>query len=160
VVGLVRGVHGLRGMLRVEPLTDNPARFEIGSMLHREGSDEPLTVVSAHPDGRGLLVRFAEVKDRPAADRLRQAYLEADPDASLPDTSYYWHEIIGCPVTTEEGVELGTVNDIFRVGESEVYVVHGPRGEIMIPAVSPLITELAPRERRIVVDAAALGLDG
>jgi len=157
VVGLVRGVHGLRGMLRVEVLTDNMARFDVGSVLFREDTDSPLTIVSAHRDGPGLLVRFAEINDRSSADRLREAYLVADPEPLASET-YYWHDIVGCAVSTDSGEELGTIADIFRVGEGEVYVVRGPRGEILVPAVTAVVKELVPADKRMVVDADALGL--
>jgi 16S rRNA processing protein RimM len=159
VVGLVRGVHGLRGALRVEILTDNSARFDVGSTLFREGSDVPLTITSSHRDGPGLLVRFREITDRAAADQLRDAYLETTADAPLDPDSYYWHDIVGCSVLSETGEELGTVNDVFRVGEGEVYVVRGPRGEILVPAVAAVVKELNPAEKRLVVDAGALGLE-
>lgn len=158
VVGLVRGIQGLRGAVRVEPLTDNPNQFDVGSTLFREGSTTPLTVLSAHRDGPGLLVRFAEVRDRQAADGLRDAYLEATAGAPLTEQTFYWHDIIGCTVSTTTGIELGQVADIFRVGEAEVYVVRGPRGETLVPAVATIVKELAPAEKRIVVDADALGL--
>ncbi len=145
-------------MVRVEILTDNPARFDAGSKLFREGSAAPLTVTSAHRDGPGLLVKFAEVPDRRAAEELRDAYLEAPADSPLVSDSWYWHDIVGCTVTTATGEELGTVTDVFRVGESEVYEVRGPRGEILVPAVASVVSELAPEARRIVVDAEALGL--
>lgn len=159
VVGLVRGVHGLRGALRVEILSDNPERFAAGSVLHREGSDAPLTIVSAQRDGPGLLVRFREVTDRDAADGLRDAYLEASRE-ELPQDTWYWHDILGCAVMTEAGEELGSVADVFRVGESEVYVVRGQRGEVLVPAVEAVVRVLDPEGKRIVVDAAALGLAG
>ncbi|MFO1541053.1 MAG: ribosome maturation factor RimM [Chloroflexota bacterium] len=161
VVGLVRGIHGLRGAVRVEILTDDPERFRPGSLLHAEGDDAPLTVTWVQPDGPGLLVRFREVPTREAADLLRDRYLEADiPVDALPDGSFYWHEIVGTPVRTTDGRDLGSVVDIFRAGGSEVFVVRGgAHGEVMIPAVGAVIRELAPREGRIVVDADALGLD-
>src|SRR4051794_8972432 len=80
VVGLVRGVHGLRGAVRVEVLTDHPeSRFAPGAVLHREGGTEALTVAAAEPvaDGPGWRLQFREVPDRAAAERLRGAYLEA-----------------------------------------------------------------------------------
>lgn len=159
VVGLVRGVHGLRGAVRVEVLTDNPDRFDVGRAVHPEGDDRPLTIVSAQRDGPGLLVRFAEIADRNAADGLRDVYLESAADELPPDT-FYWHEITGCSVISQTGEDLGTVRDVFRVGESEVYVVHGPRGELLVPSVQSVVRELKPAERRIVVDAEALGLTG
>ncbi len=161
MVGLVRGVHGLRGGLRVEILTDNPDRFAPGSVLHPEGEQRELTVVSAQRDGPGLLVRFAEVNDRNAADRLRDTYLEAAAEAAaLPEDSFYWHEIIGCAVSTNDGDDLGTVADVFRIGESEVFIVRGKAGETLVPAVRAVVVELAPKQGRIVIDAGVLGLRG
>jgi 16S rRNA processing protein RimM len=157
VVGKVRGIHGLRGLVRVEVLTDNFARFDVGSTLFREGSAEPLTVTSSHRDGPGLLVRFDQINDREAADSLRDVYLEA-PLEPLAADEFYWHEIVGCAVTTADGESLGAVTDVFRVGEAEVYEVRGPRGEILVPAVASIVKELRPDQKRIVVDADALGL--
>jgi len=158
VVGLVRGINGLRGAVRVEILSDNPDRFAAGNVLHREGDDRPLTILSAHREGPGLLVRFREVTDRPTAETLRDVYLEADQD-ELPSDTYYWHDIEGCTVSTVDGEVLGTVVEIFRVGESEVYVVRGPRGEVLIPAVASVVTRMDIANKQIVVDRDALGLD-
>jgi 16S rRNA processing protein RimM len=158
VVGLVRGLHGLRGGVRVEVLTDAPGRFEPGSVLYAEGAGRPLTVSQARPAGPGLIVHFSELGDRTSAEVLRDTYLEAEA-AGLPEQTWYWHEIVGCEVTTTSGEMLGTVHDIMRVGEAEVYVVKGERGELLVPAVRSIVVELAPAEGRLRVDAVALGLD-
>jgi 16S rRNA processing protein RimM len=164
VVGLVRGVHGLNGAVRVEILTDRPeARFARGGRLFREGDEAELTITDARaiPDGPGWRVRFRELPDRTAAESLRGAYLEADvPPADAPGRgAAYWHEVIGTPVRGLDGEELGTVADIYRVAENDVYVVRGgPRGEFDLPAVRDFVRIFAPRRGEIVVDAAALEL--
>ena len=164
MVALVRGVHGLRGAVRVEVLTDDPEkRFAAGSVLHREGADDPLTIVSSEPvaDGPGWRVRFREVPDRNAADRLRGAYLEAvvDPVRELARGEYYWHEVVGSAVRGVDGAELGTVRDVYRVAETEVFVVAGgPFGSFDLPAVRDFIRVFAPRRGELVVDADALDL--
>lgn len=161
-MGLVRGVHGLRGDVRVEVLTDDLARFEAGSVMHREGTDQPLTVERARDDRPpGLIVSFREVRDRTTAESLKDAYLEVEaPAEPLPERSYYWHEVVGSEVFTTSGETLGRVEDIFRAGAAEVYVVRDGAREHLVPAVSSVVRELAPREGRIVVDEAALGLTG
>ena len=165
MVALVRGVHGLRGALRVEVLTDRPdERFRPGAVLYREGRKELLTIVAAEaiPDGPGWRIRFAEVPDRTAADTLRGAYLEADAGAAagLPRGSYFWHEVIGATVRDLHDHALGVVEDVYRAGEAEVFVVRGgPRGEFDLPAVRAFIRIFAPKRGEIVVDADALGLD-
>ena len=158
-MALVRGLHGLRGAVRVEVLTDIADRFQTGSRLFLEGQDTPLTVDWTGPSKPGLLVHFAEITSREAAEPLRDRYLEVVPEAPLPAGSWYWHEIVGLQVLTTDGEVLGTVREVFRAGAGEVYVVSGgPRGEVLVPAVRSVVTELTPPEGRLVVDASALDL--
>jgi 16S rRNA processing protein RimM len=164
VVALVRGVHGLHGAVRVEVLTDRPGeRFVPGAVLYREGGEEALTIAGAEEivDGPGWRVRFREITTRDGADSLRGAYLEAivRPEEDLNRGTYYWHEVIGTPVRGVDGAELGTVQDIYRVGETEVFVVGGGTvGSFDLPAVRAFIRIFAPRRGEIVVDAEALDL--
>ena len=164
MVALVRGVHGLNGAVRAEVLTDRPEdRFVVGHVLFREGDDRPLTIASAEAvaDGPGWRLRFREVATRDGADGLRGAYLEASvrPDEDLARGAYYWHEVIGCAVRGVDGAELGTVKDIYRVGETEVFaVIGGSVADFDLPAVRAFIRIFAPRRGEIVVDAESLDL--
>ena len=80
-------------------------------------------------------------------------------DAELARGEVYWHEVIGVTVTGLDGTELGTVHDVYRVAENEVYVVSGgPFGAFDLPAVRAFIRIFAPRRGEIVVDAEALDL--
>jgi 16S rRNA processing protein RimM len=164
VVALIRGVHGLHGAVRAEVLTDRPEdRFVVGSVLFREGDDRPLTIAAAEAiaDGPGWRIRFAEIATRDGADTLRGMYLESvvRADEDLARGSYYWHEVIGCAVRGVDGAELGTVRDIYRIGETEVFSVEGgPFGDFDLPAVRAFIRIFAPRRGEIVVDAESLDL--
>jgi 16S rRNA processing protein RimM len=166
VVGRVRSLHGLRGAVRVEILTDQPeVRFAAGQVLYVEGDSRRLTIASAQPveDGPGWRVTFSEVPNRAAAERLREAYLEiaVDRAADLPEGAAYWHEVIGSTVRDSSGTTLGTVADVYRAGEAEVYVVRGgPAGEFDMPAVRDVITTFAPERRELIVDEAVLDLAG
>ncbi len=115
-------------------------------------------------DGPGWRIRLSEAPDRNAAEAFRGAYLEADVAvdgdavADPGSGSWLWHEVVGLPVTGRDGEDLGTVVDIYRVAENDVYVVRGPRGEFDVPAVRDFVESLDPRAGRIVVDAVALDL--
>jgi ribosomal 30S subunit maturation factor RimM len=81
------------------------------------------------------------------------------PDKDLARGTYYWHEVIGATVRGTDGTELGTVQDIYRVAENEVFIVGGgPFGTFDLPAVRAFIRIFAPRRGEIVVDAKALDL--
>jgi 16S rRNA processing protein RimM len=158
-VGLVRGLHGLRGAIRVEVLSDAPSRFAVGSVLFVEGDDRPLTIAWTGPAKPGVLVRFRELTARDEVEALRDRYLEAALQAPLPAETWYWHEVVGLEACTTEGEVLGRVSDVFRAGGGEVYVVTGgPRGEVLVPATRSVVVELAPAAGRLVIDATALGL--
>lgn len=158
-VALVRGLHGLRGAVRIEVLTDVADRFSVGAVLHAEGDDRPLTVAWTGPTSPGLLVRFAELSSREAAAWLQDRYLEIVPHESLPEGAWYWHQLIGLEARTSGGEVLGRVEEVQRYGPSEVYIVDGgPRGEILVPAVKAVVLELDPPAGRLIIDAAAMEL--
>jgi 16S rRNA processing protein RimM len=162
-VGLVRGLRGLRGHVRVELLTDRPEeRFTVGAVLYPEGAARGLTIAeaSAVADGPGWWLRFAEVPSREAAEGLRDLYLEIDlPDEPREPGRWFWHELEGLAVRGSDGTELGTVTDIYRAGGAEVFVVRGPRGELDVPGVKGIVVDLAPERGEMIVDMEALALD-
>jgi tRNA (guanine37-N1)-methyltransferase len=157
VVARVNGPHGIKGALRLESLTDDPTRFAVGSQLTPEGDEAPLTVTQSTSTPRALIVRFAEVPDRDAADALRGVYLEA-PAPPRRRGRYLWHEVVGTRVEDRAGETLGTVREIIRAGGGEVAIVEGPRGELLIPLVRAFVPRFAPRRGVMVVDSERLGL--
>ncbi len=163
MVALVRGLRGLRGHVRVELLTDRPEeRFVVGTTLYVEGTARTLTIAeaSAVADGPGWWLRFAEAPSREAADDLRNLYLEIDvPVEEHEPGRWFFHELEGLAVRSTAGEELGTIVDIYRAGGAEVFVVRGPRGEIDVPGVKGIVTDLAPDRGEMIVDMDALDMD-
>jgi 16S rRNA processing protein RimM len=163
VVALVRGLRGLRGQVRVELLTDRPEeRFGVGTTLTIEGTGRTLTIAesSAVADGPGWWLTFREISSREAADGLRDLYLEIDaPVEEREPGRWFFHELEGLAVRSTTGEELGTIVEIYRAGGAEVFVVRGPRGEIDIPGVKGIVTDLAPDRGEMIVDMDALDMD-
>ena len=133
------------------------------AVLYREGDAAPLTIASAEAvvDGPGWRIQFREIGSRDRADTLRGVYLESvvPTDDGLGRGEYYWHEVIGTPVHGTDGAVLGTVHDIYRLGETEVFSVGGgPMAPFDVPAVRAFIRVFAPRRGEIIVDADSLDL--
>jgi 16S rRNA processing protein RimM len=144
-------------------LTDRPDdRFVVGRQVYLEGTRQTLTIEEAGPvaDGPGWWLRFREIPTRESADELRGQYLEIDtPVEEREPGRWFFHELEGLNVRSSTGEELGRVVEIYRAGGAEVFVVRGPRGELDVPGVHGIVTELAPERGEMIVDLDALALD-
>ena len=142
VVGRVLGPWGVRGDVRVESHSDSRRRFARGSRVCLDGVET--SVVSSRPHKGGLVVRLESVADRNAAEALKGATLtvtqaEVEP---LPDGSYYYFQVIGLSVRTDVGEALGEVREVLATGSNDVYVVRGPAGERLVPALSDVVLDV------------------
>ena len=81
------------------------------------------------------------------------------PDEPREPGRWFFHELEGLAVRSTAGEDLGTVVDIYRAGGAEVFIVRGPRGELDIPGVTGIVTDLAPERGELIVDLEALDLD-
>ena len=153
VVGAVTKAHGLRGEVAVQVRSDNPDRFAPGSEVFLSDG-RTLTIERSHPHGRALLVKFAEVDDRTGADALRGQELSV-PESwlpELPDGEYWPFQLEGCTVTTEDGVELGSVAEVIANPANDLWVARdGTGAETLIPALRDVIVSVDIAAKRIVV---------
>lgn len=83
-----------------------------------------------------LLLKLSGCDDRTQAEALQGQLVQMNLQDAAPlgPNEYYTFQLIGIKVVTLEGEELGTLDEILETGANDVYVVHGPRGEILLPA--------------------------
>jgi 16S rRNA processing protein RimM len=150
-VGRIVGAKGLSGALRVEALTDFPEHLEPGELVFVEGDADPRRITRVEHAARGVVLMLDGIASREAAEAVRGRYLEADAQP-LPSGSYYWHQLVGLSVETDAGEPLGTVREVFRAGEAEVYQVElTDGGELLLPAVHDVVREIDLDTGRMVV---------
>jgi 16S rRNA processing protein RimM len=149
-VARVLGAKGLAGAFRIESLTDVPGRLVVGASLYLEGEQQPRRVTDVQSGGRVPVVTLEGIADRDAAEALAGRYLEVDA-GPLPEGSWYWHEIVGLRAVDEAGTPLGSVVEVFRAGENEVYRIEGPRGELLIPALRDVVRDIDVGSGRMIV---------
>ena len=152
-VGVIRGAHGLRGELRVAPETDNPDRFSVGRGVEIEGLGER-EIVSVRGAKGELIVKFAGLDDRAAAEALRGRELRAPiEDARRETPGYLWADLIGMAAVDERGANLGVVSDVLRPGgATDVFVIRTPAGgELLLPSIDSVVLAIDVGARRIIV---------
>jgi 16S rRNA processing protein RimM len=153
VVGRAIGPVGLSGDVRVDLLTDFPERFEHLAEIHVGDNLRPYAIESARLDGDSVVLKLRGVDDATAAQALRSAYLSIpiDQAVKLPPDSYYWHQIVGMEVWSDDGRSLGKISEVLRTGSNDVYVVGtGPRA-LLIPAIENVVLNVDVDRRRMLV---------
>jgi 16S rRNA processing protein RimM len=140
-------------------LTDFPRRFASTARVFLSAggpsgtSRQAFTVQRARLQGHFVLLKLEGLDTRDAAERWRNALVDvpAEERVPLPRGHYFWEDIIGLTVRTEDGEELGRVREILETGANDVYVVKGSGGERLIPAIKQVVTEIAPERGEMVV---------
>jgi 16S rRNA processing protein RimM len=157
VVARIGRAHGIKGEVTVEVRTDEPElRLAPGAVLATDpASAGPLTIETGRVHSGRLLLRFAGVSDRNAAEALRNTLLiaEVDPE-ELPEgeDEYYDHQLIDLDVVTGDGTEVGRITEISHLPSQDLFIVERPDGsEVMIPFVEEIVTEIDLKEQRAVI---------
>jgi 16S rRNA processing protein RimM len=154
-VGRVTRPHGLRGEVRVEIHTDSPERFarykrvylaparpERGLLVASEGVAYVLEGHRFHQNA--VLLKLKGVDDRTQAEALRElwVWIPAADAAPLRDGDLFVHQLMYMRVTTVDGEPLGEIVDVIETGANLVYVVRGPRGEILLPDTDEVVLDI------------------
>ncbi len=138
-VGVVVKAHGLRGEVRVRGFSVEAPHLQAGRWVHLEGKRK--RVRASRWDRDVWLLSLSGVGTREEAEALRGSLLEvADAEVERVDeASYFVHELVGLRVVTVEGVELGVLREVLQPGANDVYVVEGPEGELLLPAIGEVV---------------------
>lgn len=152
-IGRILGPYGLSGEVRVAIVTDFPERFTSLKRVRVGERLRPYEVESARLLRGEAILKLRGVEDAAAAEALRGEVLRVPIAEAVtpPAEHYYWHQIIGLEVVTTEGESLGRIAEILRTGANDVYVVQGPRGEVLIPAIEGVVKEIDLEAGRVVV---------
>ncbi|WP_221353918.1 ribosome maturation factor RimM [Streptomyces beigongshangae] len=157
VVARVGRAHGIKGEVTVEVRTDEPElRLAPGAVLATDpASTGPLTIETGRVHSGRLLLRFAGVRDRDAAEALRNTLLiaEVDPDETPEDPDeYYDHQLMDLDVVLEDGTGVGRITEISHLPHQDLFVVERADGtEVLIPFVEEIVVGIDLEEQRAVI---------
>lgn len=136
IVGRIVAPHGVRGDLRILPDTDRPEIFKKLKTIYI--GEKTYTLKSARPHKNVYILHVEGVDDRNTAETLVSKIVEV-PFSELPkrpEGTYYYFQLIGLAVVTEDGTKVGTLKEIMETGANNVYVIEGEdHKEILIPAI-------------------------
>lgn len=147
VLAAVIGAHGVTGEVRLKVFAEDLERY-------RQFNGGALTLKSLREGSNGAIARFAEITDRNAAEALRGIELTV-PRSALPPLApgeYYHADLIGLPVVTPDGTEVGRIVLVENFGAGDVVEIERPDGKrFMAPMNAAAIPEW--NAERLVLDA-------
>ncbi|WP_337098824.1 ribosome maturation factor RimM [Paenibacillus sp. YIM B09110] len=160
-VGKVVNTHGIKGEVKVLSQTDfADERFAPGSKLllqdEEKGTSLEVKIISSRAHKNVYILKLAGFDDINIVEKYKGWALKISEDqqGKLDEGEYYYHEIIGCKVKTDEGQELGTITEILSPGANDVWVVERPKGAgkpILIPVIDEVLLRVDVTEKMVTV---------
>lgn len=153
VIGKIVAPHGVRGDIRILPLTETPELFlELEYLCLDNGAK--LTVTNSRFQKNMVLVTTEEIKNMDEAEKLRnQKVLVMKEDLPpLPQGRFYVRDLKGFVCLDEAGKQIGVFKDTMSTGSTDVFVIQGMDGkEILVPAIKDNILEIDTQGKRMLV---------
>jgi 16S rRNA processing protein RimM len=154
-IGQITSAHGIRGEVKVLVMTDFPERYRVGAKVYLGtlADCRPTEIETVRPHKGMMLVKLSGVPDRNTAETLQGQYLMIPDEQAMPlgEHENYAHDLIGLAVETQDGKSLGTLVEILFTRANDVYVVSGPAGEILLPALREVILRVDLAAKKIIV---------
>ena len=156
-VGQIVNTNGLKGLLKINPFTDDITRFERLKTILVDHKKELLEfeIESVRYQKKQALLKLKGIDTIEEAEKYREDYLKIkrNKEEKLPEDTYYIVDLIGLDIYTENGELLGKLDDIFSTGSNDVYVVKNSEGkQILLPAISDVIKNIDLEQKKIVVN--------
>ena len=144
-VGKLRRPHGVQGEIRMEVLTDFPERLRPGRTVYVGPRRLAVRIRSVREHNGFLLLAFEGYEDRDRVGLLRNMLVTVPVEElpPLPEGEFYYHQILGLQVVTDEGETLGKITEIMETGANDVFVVTSDTGEeVLLPDTEEVVLSI------------------
>ena len=155
-VGVITSTHGVRGEVKVFPTTDDPARFKkLKQVILDTGKEDmELEITGVKFFKNMVILKFKGIDDMDTANKYRQKslYVTRENAVKRERNEYFIADLIGLAVSSEEGEDLGFINDVLQTGANDVYVIKKTGEEdLLLPAIKDCVKEVDIEGGKMVV---------
>ena len=145
-VGKIINVHGIKGEVKIFPLTDDINRFYSLKKvyLEQENSILPLTISNIRIHKNVVLASFNEIVDRNQAEQYKGLFIiiNREDAIELSENQYFICDLIGIKVYSLEGKLIGNIKDILQTGPTDIYVIETNNKDVLVPALKDIFKEI------------------
>lgn len=155
-LGQIVNHFGIKGMVKVNPFTEDISQFETLKtiLVEKAGKLLNMQIEETKYSKNQVLLKLKGVNTVEDAEEYRGCYIKiARKDAKkLPKDTYFIADLIGLLVYTDENILLGRVEDIYNAGANDIYVVKSEDGkQILLPGINEVLKQIDLEQEKIIV---------
>lgn len=155
-IGQIVNTFGIKGQVKVVPFTDDITQFDTLKQIYIEKRKnlELFEIEKSNYHKNMIILKLKGIDTPEQAESLRNCYIKINrKDArNLPEGTYFIVDLIGLDVYTDEEKLLGTLEDIYNAGSSDIYVVRTSEGkQILLPAIKDVIKKVDIENKKVIV---------
>lgn len=156
-VGSITQTHGIRGEVKVFPLTDDISRFKNMKNLLLDGGKDgyiSLEVENARPQKNLVILKFKGIDNINDIEKYKGQglYVTKENRVELKVDEYFIADLIGCEVyvDTDSDKKFGTISDVMETGANDVYEITLENGKtVLVPAIKECILNVDIESGRV-----------
>lgn len=140
-IGQIINTHGVKGEIKVFPLTDDMKRFRKLKTVIVDGQE--IEVIWCKLQTDKVILKLNGIDTMDAAEKYKTKYIKVKREdaVKLPKGRYFVVDIVGCKVVDENNKEIGNVSEVIFTGSNEVYWIKGTK-DILIPALEDIVLNI------------------
>lgn len=156
IIGKIINTHGLRGEVKVYPLTDDANRFDLLENAYLGDEKIQVQVEGVKYQKNLVILKFKEYSHINEIEALKDYYIYVDEAGriALPKDHFFIYEILNSQVFNIDMNLIGTLIDVIQGSGNDVYVVKDSKNgkEYLIPAVKQFVKKVDIEEKKIYID--------
>lgn len=149
-VGKIVNTHGLKGEVKVIPMTDDPKRYKELEYVLINGVERKIEGCKFQKDR--VIVKIEGIDNIDEAERYKNKFMEINREQAveLEEDCYFIADLIGCTVFDTEGKKLGEIYDVLQTKNNDVYWIREPK-ELLIPVLLKIVTDIDVENKKIII---------
>ena len=155
-IGLIVKPQGIKGEVKVQPLTDDPARFLKLKSVIIDG--ENYRVLGVKVGAEAVIAALSGVTDRNAAELMRGKFMcvKREDAVELKENTFFIANIIGCALLTDDGEKKGVITDVTNA-KTDIFTVRCEDGRILrFPFLKDLLVKADVENKTVTVKKSRL----
>lgn len=149
-IGQIINTHGIKGEVKVYPLTEDVNKFEKYESVLVGGVEKNILGVKFQKDR--VILKIEGIDDINKAEMYKQKYIEVprEKEENLAKDTYYVSDLKKCIVYDVNDKELGKIFDVISTKNNDVYWIKEPK-ELLIPVLRDIVLDVQIENKKVII---------